>query len=73
MKRKMFWLGEDDEHAITIIADRYGCESGSQAVRLALRILAESQRLIIELPPHPKHAHHSSTVAEENLPLKSGR
>lgn len=60
MKRKMLWLDEEiDFAAIEIIKTRYGCESESQAMRLALRVLAASPMLQIELPAKPIHARPS--------------
>jgi len=50
----MFWLGNEDERAIEIIQARYSIETKSQAVRLALRVLAQSPHLVIEVPPPPK-------------------
>jgi hypothetical protein len=60
MKRKMLWLDEElDFQAIQIIKERYGCESESQAMRLALRVLAASPMLHLELPAKPTHARPS--------------
>jgi hypothetical protein len=59
MKRKTFWLDEVDECALQTISERYGCESESQAMRLALRVLANSPKLEIQLPKRPKHARPS--------------
>lgn len=60
MKRKMLWLDEEiDQTAIQIIKERYGCESESQAMRLALRVLANSPMLEIQLPETPTHARPS--------------
>lgn len=60
MKRKMLWLDEEiDQAAIQIIKERYGCESESQAMRLALRVLAASPMLEIQLPEKPTHARTS--------------
>lgn len=56
MKQQMFWLGPEDENAIETLKQRYGCESKSQVVRLALRVLAENPPLLVNLPPTPKHA-----------------
>lgn len=56
MKQQMFWLGPEDEAAIALLKQRYGCESKSQVVRLALRVLAENPPLHLLLPPTPKHA-----------------
>ncbi len=60
MKRKMLWLDDVmDAEAIQIIKERYGCESESQAMRLALRVLAASPVLQIDLPQKPTHARPS--------------
>lgn len=60
MKRKMLWLDEALDHAaIQIIKERYGCESESQAMRLALRVLAASPMLELQLPEKPTHARPS--------------
>lgn len=56
MKQRMFWLGPEEDEALRIISARYGCESESQALRLALRVLAASPILTVSLPPPPKHA-----------------
>ncbi len=56
MKRKTFWLGPEDEVALEKIRMHYGCESDSQALRLALRVLADSPRLDVILPERPVHA-----------------
>lgn len=56
MKQQMFWLGPEDEAAIATLKQRYGCESKSQVVRLALRVLAENPPLLVNLPPRPAHA-----------------
>ncbi len=60
MKRKMLWLDDElDAQAIEVIKTRYGCESESQAMRLALRVLAASPMLTLELPTKPTHARPS--------------
>lgn len=56
MKRKTFWVAPEDEQALSVIQQRYGCESESQALRLAVRVLANSPMLAFPLPPTPKHA-----------------
>ncbi|MEO6061766.1 MAG: hypothetical protein ABIQ99_07505 [Thermoflexales bacterium] len=43
MKQKNVWIDEDDERSIALIRQRYGCESESQAVRLAIRIAARGK------------------------------
>jgi hypothetical protein len=60
MRRRAYWLGKEDEQAIVVIRQRYGCASDSQALRMALRSLAESKRLdFITIPSPPKHARSS--------------
>lgn len=59
LKRKGFWLDTDDETAIELLKKRYGAESDSQVVRLALRVLAESSHLEVVLPPKPLHSRKS--------------
>lgn len=63
MKQQMFWLGPEDEAAIAILKQRYGCESKSQVVRLALRVLAENPPLLVNLPPRPTHARKPESEA----------
>ena len=61
MKRTTIWLDDEiDAQAIQTISVRYGCESGSQAMRLALRVLANSPILEIQLPERPRHAQRPS-------------
>jgi Arc/MetJ family transcription regulator len=60
MKRKMLWLDEEiDAAAIQTIRTRYGVESESAAMRLALRVLANSPMLTLDLPERPTHARRS--------------
>lgn len=56
MRRKSFWLDSSDEEALATIQQHYGCESESQALRLAIRALARNPKLALTLPPTPKHA-----------------
>jgi len=44
-KRTTIWLDEGDRAAIVVIKERYGVATESDAIRLALRILAESNRV----------------------------
>jgi hypothetical protein len=46
-KRTTIWLSDADRAAITSIKARYGSASDSDAIRLALRLLAESKRVDI--------------------------
>ena len=43
MKRTTIWLSETDKQAIEIIKTRYGIDTSSATIRLALRILASSE------------------------------
>jgi Arc/MetJ family transcription regulator len=44
-KRTTIWLDDADRAAIATIRQRYGVASDSDAIRLALRVVAESQRV----------------------------
>ncbi len=46
-KRTTVWLDDADRAAIIAIKARYGAASDSDAIRLALRLLAESKRVDI--------------------------
>jgi Arc/MetJ family transcription regulator len=46
-KRTTIWLDEADRAAIATIRERYGVASESDAIRLAVRLLAESKRVDI--------------------------
>jgi hypothetical protein len=46
-KRTTIWLDEADRAALATIRVRYGVASDSDAIRLALRFLAESKRVDI--------------------------
>ena len=56
MTLKHIKFAEEDLQAIAQVQRMYGCESFSQAVRLAARIAAQQQRSDLPLPPPPKHA-----------------
>jgi Arc/MetJ family transcription regulator len=47
-KRTTIWLDEADRAALVTIRERYGVASDSDAIRLALRLLAESKRVHLE-------------------------
>lgn len=47
-KRTTIWLDEADRAALAKVRKRYGVATDSDAIRLALRLLAESQRVTIE-------------------------
>jgi len=71
MRRKGIWLGAQDQAAIEIIRERYGCDTESMAVRLALRVLAASPMLVITdsegtptgYPARPVHSRRSPVPA----------
>jgi Arc/MetJ family transcription regulator len=46
-KRTTIWLDDADRAAIAAIKVRYGTATESDAIRLAVRLLAESKRLDI--------------------------
>jgi hypothetical protein len=56
MKRKMIWVDEEDQNAVTLIRQRFGCESESQAWRMAVRWLAAADKAEVQLPPVSKHS-----------------
>jgi Arc/MetJ family transcription regulator len=47
-KRTTIWLDESDRAALAKVRERYGVASDSDAIRLALRLLAESRRVNVE-------------------------
>jgi Arc/MetJ family transcription regulator len=53
MKRTTIFLGDADRNAIQTIKDRYGISSDSDAIRLALRVIAGVQNSQILLQPFP--------------------
>ena len=56
MTLKHIKFAEEDLQAVAQVQRLYGCESFSQAVRLAARIAAQQKRFDMPLPPVPKHA-----------------
>jgi hypothetical protein len=53
-KRTTVWLDEIDRTALATIRERYGVASDSDAIRLAVRLLAESKRVNLETPDKRK-------------------
>ncbi len=47
-KRTTIWLDDTDRAALAKVRERYGVATDSDAIRLALRLLAESQRVNVE-------------------------
>ena len=67
-KQILLWIDEEiDSQAIQIIKERYGCESESAAMRLALRVLAASPMLEIQPIPRPTHARRSPKLTNEEV------
>ncbi len=54
MKRTTIFLGDADRAAIQAIKDRYGISSDSDAIRLALRLIARIDNPQILLFPLPE-------------------
>jgi len=52
MQRTSIFLGDDDRAAIRTIQERYGVSTDSDAIRLALRVLAEAAE--IRIAPLPE-------------------
>jgi Arc/MetJ family transcription regulator len=52
VKRTTIFLGDEDRAAIRAIQERYGVSTDSDAIRLALRILAQARE--IALTPLPE-------------------
>lgn len=52
MRRTTIFLGDEDREAIRTIQARYGVSSDSDAIRLALRVLAQARD--IGLSPLPR-------------------
>lgn len=48
-KRTTIWFDEDDRAALATIRERYGVASDSDAIRLAVRLLAASTRVNLEI------------------------
>lgn len=48
MKRTSVFLAKEDRDAIEVIKSRYGVSTDSDAIRLAIRVLAESPHLKLE-------------------------
>ena len=67
MKRKQLWVDLQDEEAAGIVMRRYGCESESAAFRLAVRVLAESPVLQVNVPASPTHARRSPKYGDARI------
>jgi len=71
MNRTSVFIGPEDRAALEIIHQRYGVATESDALRLALCVLAASPRLSIEWPARPQHAHRSPP--KPSRPADQGR
>lgn len=56
MRRTSIFVGDEDRAAIRAIRQRYGVSTDSDAIRLALRVLAEAKE--IRISPLPKSGSH---------------
>jgi hypothetical protein len=56
MNLKQIKFDEQDLKAVETVRQMYGCDSFSQAVRLAARIVASGRRMAYPLPPSPKYS-----------------
>ena len=59
--RTSIYLGEEDRAAIRTIQQRYGVSTDSDAIRLALRVLARARDLALA-PLPPKQSEHGKRV-----------
>jgi Arc/MetJ family transcription regulator len=72
-KRTTIWLDESDRAALAKIRQRYGVARDSDAVRLALRLLAESKRVNVEAQAQDKpktSPRQGETAAVSELSLR---
>jgi Arc/MetJ family transcription regulator len=51
MKRTTIFLADEDREAIRAIQQRFGVSTDSDAIRLALRVLAEARQIAIDPLP----------------------
>lgn len=57
MKPYNVWLDDDDKRRIREVQELYNCESQSQAVRMALKVAAQSGKVTgLALPKTSKHS-----------------
>jgi hypothetical protein len=64
MKRTTIFLGDQDREAIRHIQDRYGVSTDSDAIRLALRVLAEAKEISISPLPQPATSSKDRSVQQ---------
>ncbi len=63
MKRTTIFLADADRSAIDIIKQRYGVSSDSDAIRLALRVLASAESIAVS--PLPQQTADSPYEGDE--------
>jgi len=63
MTLKQIKFDDDDLKAVEAVQRMYGCDSFSQAVRLAARMAAQSQRAVLPVPPSPKFSNARRTLS----------
>jgi len=51
MRRTTIFLADEDREAIRIIQQRFGVSTDSDAIRLALRVLAQARQIALEPLP----------------------
>lgn len=54
VQRTSIFLGDRDREAIRAIQERYGVSTDSDAIRLALRVLAEAKEIAMSPLPQEK-------------------
>jgi hypothetical protein len=69
MKRTTIWLADADRTAIAHIKQRYGVATDSDAIRLALRILAYAENIAVSPLPDPSPAANDGTHGGDVPPL----
>lgn len=72
MKRTTIFLGDADRNAIQTIKDRYGISSDSDAIRLALRVIAGVQNPQVLLLPLPETASNDGRERAMDKMLQAG-
>ena len=69
MKRTTIFLADADRDAIHMVKQRYGVSSDSDAIRLALRVLASAQNISVSPLPQPTLDSRYWNDKEENAPV----
>ncbi len=67
MERTTIWLSEEDKATFAEVQALYGCESFSQAVRLAGRLALQTGRLNVPLPSTSKYSKTQKRPAKGNF------